>query len=478
MAKTKRWIGAAALLLGALCSAGAQPVPSSLPESVAQALQRSGVAEDDVAFLVVPVEGGAPLVSHNVTQAMTPASVMKLVTTAAALETLGPNFRWQTTVWQEGKLNGDTLQGNLYLKGSGDPALVQEQLWLLLQNVQRQGVRHITGDIVLDRSIYTDIPEDPSVFDNEGMSPYNVQPDALLVNHNAVAVHLLPQGAQVRVVLEPAVSAPQVPTSWPMVSSRSAEDCKQWMLALDQGSRDAHAIALPSEPYPSSCGQQTWRAAWPQPEQYAGLVVRALWEQMGGTIQGQVRIGKVSQALQQQPPLWVHQSPPLAEVVRDIDKFSNNVMARQLLLTLGLERMGTANLGSARQALQQWWQQRLPHSPVPVVDNGSGLSRTALVSAQGLGDLLLYMWRAPTMSEWMSSLPVAGVDGTLRHATLQARGRAHLKTGTLRGANSLAGYVLDKKGRRYALVALARGDNAGLARSAMYRLVDWVAQRH
>ena len=186
-----------------------------------------------------------------------------------------------------------------------------------------------------------------------------------------------------------------------------------------------------------------------------------------------MRDGQVPEGLQ---PAFASTSPALAEVVRDINKYSNNVMAQQLFLTLALNAHGTATPEGARQVLQQWWRTRFGDADMPVADNGAGLSREARISAQSLGGMLQAAWAAPVMPELLASLPIAGVDGTLRRSQSRAAGSAHLKTGSLRDVSALAGYVHGASGRRYVLVAMANHANALAARPAWDALVDWAAR--
>jgi D-alanyl-D-alanine carboxypeptidase/D-alanyl-D-alanine-endopeptidase (penicillin-binding protein 4) len=170
-------------------------------------------------------------------------------------------------------------------------------------------------------------------------------------------------------------------------------------------------------------------------------------------------------------------SPPLAEVIRDINKYSNNVMAQQLFLTLGLQQKKRGSLDASRTTMRQWWNNRIGTGEgQPVFDNGSGLSRDERITAGELAKMLQVAWRSPVMSELMSSLPASGVDGTLRRRALRSGGAAHLKTGTLRDAAGVAGYVDGASGRRYVVVAIANHANAAAARPAFDALVDWATQ--
>jgi D-alanyl-D-alanine carboxypeptidase/D-alanyl-D-alanine-endopeptidase (penicillin-binding protein 4) len=225
--------------------------------------------------------------------------------------------------------------------------------------------------------------------------------------------------------------------------------------------------------YPASCGEKTWPIAYADPASYNARAIEGLWRSMGGKLTGMVRSG-VAPAL---PATFEVTSPTLAEVIRDINKFSNNVMAQQVFLTLGLDRQ-SGNLAStperSRAALQQWWQHRVGSVDVPTIDNGSGLSRRTSISAQALGQMLQIAYASHLMPELMSSLPIVGIDGTLKRSRAVA-GSAHLKTGSLRDVSAIAGYVHASSGTRYVLVAMVNHPNAAAARPALDALIEWTA---
>ena len=450
--------------------APAQP----LPVEVTAPLQRVGMPLSQVALLVAPADGGLPLVSHNVTQAMNPASVMKLVTTGIALDQLGPGFRWNTRLWSDGSVRQQVLQGNLYVQGSGDPGLVQERLWLLLRALRERGVQRISGDLVLDNSVFQLPARDPGAFDGDALQPYNAQPDGLLVNYKSFVLQLQPDASQnmAQLRLDPPMADSGIPASLPL----DAGSCNGWIAQLEARSQAQRQIALPAS-YPASCGEQQWLAAWPQPQEQAGKAILGMWQSLGGQLEGRVRYGSTPAALLRGTPLASSESEPLPQAVRNINKFSNNVMAQQLFLTLGVQRYGQGHFAGAQAAVQDWWQRKLrPYAP-PTPVNGSGLSRDGRITAASLGGLLQYMWSSPMMPDFVASLPMYGMDGTLRRQATGLPGRAHLKTGTLRDANALAGYVTGLDGRRYVLVAMANGAEAGRARDAFYQLVEWTAMQ-
>ena len=443
-----------------------------LPAEVEGALARARVPRDAVTLLVVDADAArAPRLAWRQQTPMNPASIMKLVTTYAALDLLGAAHTWTTPVFVDGPVRDGVLEGNLYVQGQGDPKLVIERLWLLLRRVQGLGIRAIQGDIVLDRSAFETLQADPSAFDGEGLRPYNAAPDALLVNFKSVVMTFAPDAASqtARIAYEPPLAGVAMQATVPLAPGA----CGDWQTALDASLADPAQLRFAGA-YPASCGEKSWATAYADPRTYAARAIGGLWAEMGGQVRGQVREGRVPAGLK---PAFEIVSPPLSEVVRDINKYSNNVMAQQLFLTLGLQLKRRGTLDAARATMRQWWNDRIGTGEgQPVFDNGSGLSRDERITAAELAKMLQVAWRSPVMSELMASLPAAGVDGTLRRRALRSGGSAHLKTGTLRDAAGVAGFVDGASGRRYVVVAIANHPNAAAARPAFDALVDWVTQ--
>ena len=450
----------------------------ALPPDVTAALARAKVPPEAVALLVV--EAGSkqpPRLSHRAQVPVNPASVMKLVTTYAALDLLGPAYTWRTPVYVEGAVRDGTLFGNLYIKGQGDPKLVLERLWLLLRRVQGLGIEHIAGDVVLDRSAFEPLDADPASFDGEPLRPYNAAPDALLLNFKSVVMTFVPDRSAntAQVHFEPPLAGVQMQKSVPL----SSGDCNDYRATLKADFSSASRIRFAGN-YPATCGEKVWPVAYADPKSFSVRAVEGLWRDMGGKLGGVVREGRVPALIGSAlPPAFEMASPTLAEVIRDINKYSNNVMAQQVFLTLSLNaasQNGSASREASREVVRQWWQERISPDDVPVLDNGSGLSRQERISAQGLGRLLQSAWRSPLMPELMSSLPITGVDGTLKRSRARAQGSAHLKTGSLRDVAAVAGYVHAQSGKRFCLVAIINHPNANAARPAIDALVDWAVK--
>ena len=467
------------------CSHAAGPL-LELPRSVALALQRAQVPVEAAAFMVVDLESAQVRLNHRGGELMNPASVIKLLTTSAALDLLGPAHTWTTTVLADGTLQGGVLKGHLVLRGGGDPKLVVERLQALLAQVQASGVKAIEGDIVLDRQLFKPAPVRPGDFDGEPLKPYNAQPDALLVNFKSMVLTFTPEPAQRRalVTVEPPLAGVQIDASVPLAAGARCEDWRASLQAvLDQPQR-----VLFRGRYPAGCGERSWPTAYAEPESFAARVIEAVWRAQGGGLSGRVREASAPETAQlalrgslsgARPVLRLDApSLPLSEIVQDINKYSNNVMAQQVFYTLGL-RAEPALAGTqegARAVVMDWWRQRQPGSAPPLLDNGSGLSRAQRISAQALADLLLRMARGPHAAPLLASLPVAGMDATMRNRARAVAGQAWLKTGSLRDVSAIAGYAQSASGRRYAVVAVINHEQAGPGRAALDALVQWVVQ--
>src|SRR4051812_36959885 len=455
-------LGGVLMITAALLAfkAGAQ----DLPRPVREALRTAGVPASSVSAWVQEVGVRRPSVAARAETPMHPAWVMKLVTTYAALELLGPAYRWKTEAYLDGE--------DLILRGYGDPNLNYESFWLLLRNLRDRGLRELRGDVVLDRSYFG--PAQYSAFDSELFRPYNVTPDALLVNFKALRFTFIPEGDKgVRVFAEPQLPGLEIVNQLKLGDGGCPDGNRAFRELIQASFQSRPPRASFVGTYPLSCGERDLNIALHEPQDYVAAMIRQLWSEMGGSWSGSVRDGVVPASARL---LYVHESEPLGDIVRDINKFSNNVMARQLYLTLGAELGGPpARTEEAGRAIKEWVAKKIA-APELVLENGSGLSRTERISAQHLAALLLAAWRSPVMPEFVSSLPVVAADGTMKKRLRGERvaGSAHIKTGLLADARAIAGYVLDRNGRRYVVVMIANHPKAPEADAAMDALLQWV----
>ena len=447
---------------------------AQLPPTVAQALARAGIAEASVGVYVHEIGAAEPVVAHRAEQPLNPASVMKLVTTYAGLELLGPAHQWSTDIYTDGVMQNDVLLGNLIIKGGGDPKFTIENFWLLLRAVRAKGVREIRGDLVLDRSLFTTDHPDPGRFDGEPTQPYNTTPDALLTNFKTFTLIFAPDAESrgVRITVDPPLPQMQI------VNNLTLGDgaCGTWFARIKTQVQDSGDMARLTfaGPYSRQCGEQANYYSVLGHSAYVSGLFQQLWRDLGGVFNGRVRDGEANANAVK---LASQRSPALSEIVRDINKFSNNVMARQLLLSIGAAAGGAPSTPDrGARAVQQFFAGRGLPMPQLVMENGSGLSRIERVSARDLGQMLLAAFRSPVMPEFIASMPLVGVDGTMvrRLTHSGVAGQAHIKTGLIAGVRAMAGYVLNAKGRRVVVVMLINHANSHNGNAVQDALLRWV----
>ncbi|HET7197171.1 MAG TPA: D-alanyl-D-alanine carboxypeptidase/D-alanyl-D-alanine-endopeptidase [Burkholderiales bacterium] len=437
---------------------------AGLPRPVGRALEALGIPSSSVGVVVQEIGAARPALALNERVPMNAASTMKLVTTYAALEQLGPAYRWRTEAYLDG--------ADLVLRGTGDPKLNYESFWMLLRNLRGRGLREIGGDIVLDRSYFSPAQYEP--IDNDTYRPYNVTPDALLVNFRSVHFTFVPEEDRgVRIYAEPALPGLAIVNSLKLVDGPCLEG-RAFREQLRAEFQPHPPRASFTGGYPASCGERDMNVALYQPADYLESLVRGLWSELGGTWTGKLREGSASPSARL---VYTHESEPLADAVRDINKFSNNVMARQLYLTLGAELEGPpAEAEKSARAVREWLAGKKLAMPELVLDNGSGLSRIARISPAHLNALLQAAWRSAVMPEFVASLPVVAVDGTMKKRLKDepVAGHAHIKTGMLSNVRAMAGYVLDRNGRRHTVVMIVDHARATETDPAMDALLEWI----
>ena len=416
-----------------------------------------------------------PVLAVNPEIPLNPASVIKIVPTLAALKLLGPAYRWKTEVYTPDSIKGGVLQGDILFKGYGDPHLVIEELRRILEELKRRGIREITGDLLIDHS-YFQVPfEDPGAFDNKPYRTYNVMPNAFLVNFKTVYFHFYPNanGNQVTLHSEPELDGLKIDNRLRLRKRYCGGFQRGIAVSVPDGNVASHIIF--SGRFPTGCRHYILSRSLLTHETYAFGAFKTIWQQLGGSIAGQVRTAVAPEA---DKPFLVWHSKPLSEVIRLINKFSNNVMSRQLLLTLGAElqeQPGTTEKG-IRVIYDQLLQLGLDTRSLKIV-NGSGLSREARVSASLLADILEHAWTIPYRPEFISSLSITGIDGTARNRLKHkaASGYAHIKTGTIDDVSAIAGYVHAKSGREYIVAGMLNYKQAhkGPGKELMNALVTW-----
>jgi serine-type D-Ala-D-Ala carboxypeptidase/endopeptidase (penicillin-binding protein 4) len=478
MRQPSLWKPVAWLLLG-LCWFSSASAVDELPEPIAAVLKQHGMTARGLSLYVQELGQPEPLLTVAADEPRHPASTIKALTTLVALEELSPSWHWKTEAYATAPLRDGRLDGDLYIKGYGDPYLVIEHFWRFLRALRAEGIETITGDLVLDQDYFAREPGDAGEFDNQPLRAYNVLPNALLVNFQAVNFRFMPQpqSGRVRIFADPLPANVEVENKVKLAHGT----CRGWAQNLGMKVRHnkGQIRVIFSGSYDADCGDNELFRVVSEPVPYILGMFRALWTELGGRFEGEAREATVPAGARL---LSTAYSPPLADIIRSINKYSNNVMARQLLLTLGAERSGApGTTEKGIQVVHAWLKQRHLDFPELVLENGAGLSREEAISARHLGEILLTAWRSPYMPEFVSSLPISAMDGTLRKRFNGDgfEGQMHLKTGSLNDVRSVAGYVLDRAGRRVVVVCLQNGSRADTAagQAVQEAVLKWVYER-
>ncbi len=471
-----------ALLLAFAAAASAQ-----LPQPVLQLMAAAHIPEDAIG--VVVLRGDATLVSHLAERPMQPASTMKLVTTLIGLEQLGPVFRGRTELRTAGVLFGDTLTGDLVLRGGADADLTGEVLQNMLQALRNQGVRKIDGRLLLDRQLFNPARADTGLepFDESPDAYYNVIPDALLVNKNMLLLEMRSNGRAVQVAAQPALDRLTVESGMTLIDAPCARWEDGWKQPLVLREASGAIRVLLQGTYPRNCIASNSINVVDR-QDYVDRLFRDIWKRLGGIFDGATIDGSATPDMRL---LAEHVSRALPEVVRDINKPSDNALARTLFLSLGSLETDAVHgshpmAGSGPTALRadlvvrDWMRRKGINDAGLVIDNGSGLSRMEKISPAQMAGLLNAGLRSKWAPEFMASLPIVGVDGTMRRRLKDspAAERARMKTGTLRNVTAVAGYVPDANGQQCVVVAMINTERSTEAkgRAVLDALVDWVAR--
>lgn len=486
------WTGAGlGLVPGRAGAAPARPGAEPLPLPVQRALQGSGLPLRSFGLYVRPVEAHGVVAALNAESPYVLASTAKVVTALAALDLLGPHYRWRTHAFLDGPLVLGRLQGHLVIAGGGNARLSSAELLGWMQRMRTQGLRTIAGDILVDRSAFhlrdadhrtTPVPGDDR--------PHHVWPDAMTIDQGQLHVLVAPaRGPRADVRTVPPLAGVTLVNQVAMQGSAGGCGAATLWRTTPGGERQ---LVVQGRVSPG-CGPRQILLVPPPDLHHMVAAVAGLWRMAGGALEGQVREVDLTAGGTRRDRLplpgrggepvlpWsTHVSEPLPVLVREMNKTSNNLDARHLMLSLARGfPLKPASIEGAQQRLQAWLARQGLAPDDLALDNGSGLSREERGKPRALVQLLVNAWRSREARTFIDSLPVAGVDGTLQRRLLggHAAGRAFLKTGTLRDTRALAGYVHGASGRMYAVALMANHPEAARATPSLDAVVEWLARQ-
>jgi D-alanyl-D-alanine carboxypeptidase/D-alanyl-D-alanine-endopeptidase (penicillin-binding protein 4) len=440
------------LVLAVLAIPAAALSEDTLPVSVQSALNHRQVPDESLSIYIEDLESGEVLLRWQDGVARNPGSTIKLLTTLVALDLLGPTYVWKTEVYALADIVDDRLDGDLLIKGYGDPFLVTERVWQLLRRIRQAGIREITGDLLIDDSFFEVAEHDPAAFDRQPLRAYNVAPNALMMNFKVVRYWFEPNhdANAVRVWLDPSLPNLEVDNRLTLAPG----SCRGYQRGITVTADAATSKMTFSGKFPNGCRRYAMDRATLVHNEFAFGLFTSLWRESGGAFEGGWKNVLAAEDLE---PLIEFASLPLADAITRINKYSNNVMARQLLYTLSAEVLGVPGTEEGgRKVVADWLQQKQLKFSEFAFDNGAGLSREVRMTAADFGKMLRFAWRQQYMPEYAASMSLAGLDGTLTNRLDRGvlEGTAHLKTGSLDHVAAIAGYLQSRSGRRFAVVVL------------------------
>ena len=437
-----------------------------MPPEVRELMRKNGINPARAGVVILRAGEDAPLLSHQADKLFNPASLAKLPLAFAAFDILGPTHRWKTTFARDGKIVDGVLRGDLIVAGGGDPYLTAERFLLQINDLRSRGVREFTGDLVIDDSLFS-VSHDAGAFDGAARKPYNAGAGALAVNFNAHKVVFSPQEGGIRAYTEP-------PNAHFVIDNQvraGRTRCRNWRGRISEryrGDENKMTLVLRGK-YSPRCGEQAFYTTAISHAANAAGVFGAMWRRMGGEWSGEWRRAPSPPNAEE---VSVFESPPLFFIVAAMNKFSNNIIARNLFLSLAIPDGTPPHSPEAARAVFDEWMRKQGVQGDFFVDNGSGLSRKGRMSAGQTALLLERILAHPLRAEIIASLPILGVDGTLRKRLQKtARARGHLKTGSLNGVKNIAGFLRDEAGRDIIFVCMI--EKSARARRFQDAMIKW-----
>ena len=447
----------------------------NIPEDLEYKLQRIPLNQNSYSIFVKEINSDTPIVSWNAYQPRTPASVIKLLTVYSGLLGLGYDYRWETKFYSTGYIDSrGTLKGDLIVKASGDPTLKTRDLDDIVNNLHSLGIRAILGNIVIDRTLFSVPMRNNSGFDRNKYSPYNAMPDAMMFNKRKSTLCVTPRGRSLKINRIDHDKSYRIVNNLKVVNG-SCRRGRSWPRVGIRTDRNQHSIITLSGKLSKRCGRRTICKVVSMPHRSFYFALKDKLKSEGIKFKGTLKLRKVPKKAKY---LFSHYSPPLEEVISTIAKHSDNLMARQLFLTLGTKFYSPPiNTLKASRAVKRILNRYHILEGTTIISNGSGLSRKSKVTAKSLANLLQHGYEHYGQ-RWLNTLSIAGIDGTIRRRFQNSTvyGRAWMKTGTIRGVANIAGCVEGASGQMYVVVVLVNDRrSARYGRRFANIIIEWVA---
>ena len=442
----------------------------TLPYDLEAEISTIPLNKNNYSIFIQSTSSPIPLASWHAHKKRSPASVIKLLTTYSALMELGYDYRWETKFYYTGTIRRGVLRGDLIVKASGDPTLKTRDVDSIVSAIRSHGIRQITGNIILDKSIFRISSRNNSGFDKNRYSPYNAMPDALMFNQRKSTVCVSPHGRKVYTTKDIPDLSYRVINKMRLVNG-SCRGSRSWPRVSIK-----NRTMIFSGKLSKNCSDRKICKVVTKPHLSFYYTLKSKIKKKGIKYTGKMKLRQTPKSAKY---LFSHFSKSLEEIISITAKKSNNLFARQIMLTLGVTQYGKpGTLQKGRNGVERILNKHhILERGKTFIENGSGLSRISKITAQSLGNLLLDGYHNYG-DRWMQTLSIAGIDGTIKRRFRYSSvfGRAWMKTGTIRGVANIAGYVEGAFGERYVVVVLVNDKySRKYGRKLANKVIEWVA---
>jgi len=451
-------------------------IHASLPSGIESIIAKYPIDKHSISIDIRHTHSGLNVGSLNKHAIMTPASVVKLLTTYSALLHLGFDYRWSTLFYYTGEIRGGVLYGDLVIKPHGDPNLNTNSIQAIAYKIKSKGINRINGDIIIDRSFFNVSSQDTSGFDKNLYSPYNAMPDSMMFNERVSTINVTPQNGRIVVESESKDESFKIINN-AKVTYGSCRGSRAWPRIKINKEYDKPLIMV-SGTISNRCPKRSVKKVITKPYKSFYYALKYALNMVGvSNHSGLKLLNKPHNA----KALFIYKSRTLEQSVSIINKDSNNVMARQLMLTLGAYIYNRpSTLYKGRKAIESILAKHgVRLNPQSFIDNGCGLSRTSVLKASDLTKVLISAYTRYGQ-RWLNTLSIAGVDGTTkrRFRTSFVKNRAWFKTGTIKGVKNIIGYVRGNSGSLYSVVILVNHKKAGYGAALQNDIIKWLAKNY
>ncbi len=439
-------------------------------DSLQKVINKYGFNESEFSFGVVNLKNNQVIGLHNEKILFNSASLVKIITTYIGLKELGPNFRWRSDFYYTGYIVGDTLKGDIVFKGTGDASFSVEDLEGMIREIQEKGIKRIEGNLLFDTSYFGLIPNEVT-FDNNPMRAYNVVPSAISLQSNTINFSFNSQKNKVKIETKPNIKTLKIINN--IKSTR--EKCLSWRekLLYKTEITEQQTFLYFNGKFSRNCKAKQLDLAMLDWQTYFYHTFKQKWIDNSGWFNGSFI--HTSKALDGNKLLASHYSDSLVDLIRDTNKYSLNLMSRNLMLTIiANENYVQPTEAMVNSYIKNWLVENQIDSEGLFIDNGAGLSRNIKISINQFLIILQKIYYDPMMPEMISSFPIAGIDGTLKRRMKNSpiKMNGHFKTGSMNEVSAIAGFFLNNEKEMNVFVFMMNGKKAKMSQNFQEALIE------